>query len=52
LLGGSQALLAHSSDKDRMRVKTLGCGAVKATDRDGRILISSLMNAEIIWKVK
>jgi hypothetical protein len=35
-----------------MRVKTLGWWAVIACDKGGEILISSVMNVEIIWKVK
>jgi hypothetical protein len=37
LLGGTQAMPDRPSDKDRMRVKTLGWWVVKARDTDGRI---------------
>jgi hypothetical protein len=44
---------ARLSDKDRMRVKTLGWWVVKTWDRDGRIWFhDSLLNVEIIWKFK
>lgn len=42
---------ARSSWYDWMRVKKLGWRVIKASDRDDRIFIFSLMNVEVIWKV-
>jgi hypothetical protein len=50
LLDGIRTMSARPSDKHRMRVKTLRWWA--ACDKGGEILISSVMNVEIIWKVK
>lgn len=35
---------------DKMRVKTLEQRVAKASDRDGRIFILSLINVEMIWE--
>jgi hypothetical protein len=49
---GTQAMPVRPSDKDRMGVKTLGWGVVKARDREGRIWFrESLLNVEIILKL-
>jgi hypothetical protein len=49
LLGGTQAMPTRPSDKDRIRVKTLGWWVVKARDTDGRIRFhESLLNVDII----
>jgi hypothetical protein len=45
-------MFIRPSDKDRVRVKTLGRLVVKACNRDGGILMFSLMNVEIIWKAE
>jgi hypothetical protein len=38
LLEGTQAMPARPSDKDRMRMKTLGSWVIKARDRDVGLL--------------
>jgi hypothetical protein len=44
---------ARPSDKDRIRVKTLGDKQCELDNRDGGILICLSINVEIIiWKVK
>lgn len=52
LLQGTQAMFIRPSDKNRVRVKTLGRLVVEACNRDGGILMFSLMNVEIIWKAE
>jgi hypothetical protein len=52
LLKGTQAIPARPSDKDRIRVKTLGWWVVKLETETAEFCFHEfLLNAEIMWKV-
>jgi hypothetical protein len=48
LLQDSQVMPTRPSNKERIRVKTLGWRAAKACDKENKILIFSLLNFGVI----